>query len=78
MRSAASTAEALIAIEREKPDVLVSDIQMPGEDGYTLMRKVRAMDKDHGGEMPAAALSASARVEDRSAGADGRLPNACA
>jgi len=64
VRAVGSTAEALAAIERERPDVLVSDIQMPVEDGYTLMRKVRAMNQGRG-NIPAAALTAYARVEDR-------------
>jgi CheY-like chemotaxis protein len=45
--------------------VLVSDIGMPGEDGYTLIRRVRGLDKCSGGETPAVALTAYARTEDR-------------
>jgi CheY-like chemotaxis protein len=58
-----SAREALAEIERRRPDVLVSDIGMPGEDGYSLIRKVRAMTKDR--PIPAAALTAYARMEDR-------------
>jgi len=43
----------------------VSDIEMPGEDGYSLIRKVRALDRDHGGYTPAVALTAYGRVQDR-------------
>jgi len=60
-----SAAEALEELERETPDILVSDIGMPGEDGYSLIRKVRALDADRGGRIPAVALTAYARAEDR-------------
>ncbi len=52
---------ALLA-QRSKPDVLVSDIGMPGEDGYTLIRKVRAMEAALGWRIPAAALTAYAKA----------------
>jgi CheY-like chemotaxis protein len=48
-----------------KPDLLVSDIAMPGEDGYSLIRKVRALNAEQGGQIPALALTAYARAEDR-------------
>ncbi|HVR95847.1 MAG TPA: response regulator [Thermoanaerobaculia bacterium] len=60
-----SVAEALDALDRLRLDVLVSDIGMPGEDGYSLMRKVRAREPERGGLMPALALTAYARAEDR-------------
>jgi len=60
-----SASEALAAIQRAKPDVLVSDIGLPGDDGYALIRKVRALDEDRGGRVPAAALTAYAKDEDR-------------
>jgi PAS domain S-box-containing protein len=63
--SAGSAAEALEKIRSEKPDVLVSDIGMPGEDGYALIRKVRALGHESGANIPAAALTAYARAEDR-------------
>jgi len=61
----ASAGEALETLARWKPDVLMSDIGMPGEDGYSLIRKVRALAPDSGGSVPAAALTAYARDEDR-------------
>ncbi|HEY0082307.1 MAG TPA: ATP-binding protein [Pyrinomonadaceae bacterium] len=66
VRSSASAAEALSVLREWKPDVLLSDIGMPQEDGYELMRRVRALDASHGGCVPAAALTAYARDEDRS------------
>jgi PAS domain S-box-containing protein len=63
--TAASAAEALDAIEALRPDVLISDLGMPGEDGYSLIAKVRALPAERGGRTPAAALTAYARVEDR-------------
>ena len=62
---ASSSEEALEAMGREHPDVLLSDIEMPGEDGHSLIRKVRALPQDRGGGIPAAALTAYARGEDR-------------
>ncbi len=61
----ASAAEALEAFEGGPPDVLVTDIGMPGEDGYALIRKIRARAPEQGGRVPAAALTAYARVDDR-------------
>lgn len=60
----ASAQEALLALEQVKPNVLVSDIGMPDEDGYTLIRKIRAMTPEQGGQIPAVALTAYARSED--------------
>jgi PAS domain S-box-containing protein len=61
----ASAGEALEALQQLKLDVMVSDIGMPGEDGYSLMRKVRALNAQQGGQIPAVALTAYARAEDR-------------
>jgi PAS domain S-box-containing protein len=63
--TADSAAEALAFFEADIPDLLISDIGMPGEDGYTLIRKVRSLPKEKGGRIPAIALTAYARVEDR-------------
>jgi signal transduction histidine kinase/CheY-like chemotaxis protein len=60
-----SVEEALKAIDREQPDILISDIGMPGEDGYRLIKKVRALPPQQGGRIPAVALTAYARAEDR-------------
>jgi PAS domain S-box-containing protein len=62
---AASAAEALEEIGRGQFDVLISDIGMPEDDGYSLMAKIRRLPADRGGRMPAAALTAYARAEDR-------------
>ena len=62
---AASSVEALEVLATFRPDVLVSDVGMPGEDGYALIRRVRALASEDGGRIPAAALTAYARVEDR-------------
>jgi PAS domain S-box-containing protein len=60
-----SAAEALAAIEQHKPDILISDLGMPDEDGYSLISKIRALPSEEGGQIPAAALTAYARAEDR-------------
>jgi CheY-like chemotaxis protein len=60
-----SASEALAAITSDPPDVLISDIGMPEEDGYSLIRKVRALPPQQGGRIPAVALTAYARAEDR-------------
>jgi PAS domain S-box-containing protein len=62
---AGSAPEALAALERVKPDILVSDIGMPGEDGYGLLRQVRALGPERGGRVPAVALTAYAGAKDR-------------
>jgi len=61
----ASASEAIEKIAQFHPDILVSDIGMPGEDGYTLIQKVRALKVEEGGKVPAIALTAYARAEDR-------------
>lgn len=61
----ASVEEALGALNRQKFDALVSDIGMAGEDGYALIRKVRELPAERGGNLPAVALTAYAREEDR-------------
>jgi signal transduction histidine kinase len=63
--TAASAAQALAKIAERVPDLLLSDIGMPGEDGYELIRKVRALPRELGGDIPAAAITAFARPEDR-------------
>jgi signal transduction histidine kinase len=61
---AASAAEALTLILRVRPAALVSDIGMPHEDGYALMRRLRTLPAEQGGQIPALALTAYAQVED--------------
>jgi len=65
MKAAESSREALEIIESWKPDVLIADIGMPVEDGYGLIKRVRALPKERGGHTPALALTAYARTEDR-------------
>jgi signal transduction histidine kinase/ActR/RegA family two-component response regulator len=76
--SVAGAAEALDTLDRERPDVLLSDIAMPGEDGYALIRRVRSRPGETGGRIPAAALTAYATLEDRAkairAGYDEHIP----
>jgi PAS domain S-box-containing protein len=60
-----SPPEALAMLRSWKPHVLVSDIEMPGEDGYSLIRKVRELAGSDGGQIPAVALTAYGRAEDR-------------
>ena len=65
VRASASAAEALIELERFRPDVLVADIGLPGEDGYSLIRKIRAYSLEEGGRTPAVALTAYAGEANR-------------
>ncbi len=60
-----SAQEALEALARSKPDLLVLDIGMPGVDGYTLMRQIRSMMPKQGGQIPAIALTAYAGEHDQ-------------
>ncbi len=63
--TAESASAALELVVARRPNVIISDIGMPGEDGYEYIRKVRALPADQGGRTPAAALTAFARAEDR-------------
>ena len=63
--TAASAAEALLAIERAQPHVLISDISMPVTNGYEFIRAVRSLPPENGGSIPAASVTAFAREEDR-------------
>src|SRR5581483_6793617 len=65
VQTASSTQEALEMISQWRPNVLVSDIGMPGEDGYVLINKVRSLSPEQGGRTPAAALTPDARLEDK-------------
>ncbi len=65
VRTAEDAAAAMRELEGFAPHVLVCDISMPGEDGYSLMQRVRALPADRGGRVRAAAVTAHARGEDR-------------
>lgn len=65
VQAASSTTEALEVLQWYKPDVLVSDLAMPDEDGYSFIGKVRALDAESGRQTQAIALTAYVRVEDR-------------
>ncbi|MEO5617851.1 MAG: ATP-binding protein [Candidatus Eisenbacteria bacterium] len=64
-RVAGSASEAIGILNNWRPDVLVSDIAMPGEDGYSLIRKIRLRSPERCGLIPAVALTAYAKIEDR-------------
>jgi CheY-like chemotaxis protein len=64
VRSCARASEALEVLRDWRPDVLVSDLEMPGEDGLSLIRKVRALAAEAGGTTPALALTAYGRLKD--------------
>ena len=63
--TATSAADALRKLAENPPDVLVSDVAMPGEDGYSLIEKIRSRSPEEGGRVPAVALTAFAGAEDR-------------
>jgi signal transduction histidine kinase/ActR/RegA family two-component response regulator len=65
VKAVASAREALAELEMEQSDVLVSDIGLPDEDGYALIRQIRQHEATHGGFLPAIALTGYARAEDR-------------
>jgi CheY-like chemotaxis protein len=64
VKTSSNVADALQTLTEWLPDVLLTDINMPGEDGYSLIKKLRALGSDHGSEIPAIALTAMARPED--------------
>jgi signal transduction histidine kinase len=78
VRTAVSATEALATCDEWRPDVLISDIGMPGGDGYSLMKELRARESERGGHIPAIALTAYGRREDRrralSAGYESYVP----
>jgi signal transduction histidine kinase/ActR/RegA family two-component response regulator len=65
IKAVSSVGDAFEAFQAWRPDVLVSDIGMPKQDGYALIRKIRRREREHGGHVPAIALTAYTRVEDR-------------
>jgi len=60
----ASAGEAMASFAGRQPDLLISDIAMPGESGYDLIQHIRALARERGGEVPAVALTAYAGQED--------------
>jgi CheY-like chemotaxis protein len=62
-RCAASCVEALAVFDRERPDIVVADIGLPDEDGYALIRRIRALAPKDGGGVPAVALTGMAEAE---------------
>lgn len=68
--SAVEVLELLKNTNGRLPDVLLSDISMPNESGYALLEKIRALPEEHGGQIPAVALTAFNRPEDREAAFD--------
>jgi CheY-like chemotaxis protein/two-component sensor histidine kinase len=65
VETAGAVGDALDAVRTFRPDVILSDIGMPGQDGYDLVRRLRELAPAEGGRTPAAALTAYARTEDR-------------
>jgi signal transduction histidine kinase len=65
VQTAASAADALEVLQWYKPDVLVSDLAMPDEDGFSFICKVRALEAEKGWQIPAVALTAYVSIEDR-------------
>ncbi len=65
VRTAASVADALASLKRAQPDVLISDIGMPDEDGFMLINRIRSLSREEGGRIPAIALTAYATDDDR-------------
>ncbi|MDT4952091.1 MAG: hypothetical protein QOJ02_229 [Acidobacteriota bacterium] len=65
VQTTASSSEALEALQWFRPDVLVSDLAMPDDDGYSLISKIRELEAASGNKIPAVALTAYVRVEDR-------------
>jgi len=65
VRVAGSASQAMSELQMALPDILISDIGMPGCDGYDLIRQVRGLSQERGGKIAAIALTAYTRVEDR-------------
>jgi PAS domain S-box-containing protein len=63
--SAREALDLLMNVTGPRPDILISDLAMPGEDGYSLIRKLREWERTHGDALPAVALTAYGRAKDR-------------
>ena len=66
MTTAASAQAAFDTLQQSVPALLIADVGMPGQDGISMIREIRRLPPDRGGRVPAIALSAYARAEDRS------------
>ncbi len=75
VQTAPNAREALETFAEFRPDILLSDIGMPEADGYTLIKKIRALPAQNGGQTPAVALTAYARREDRQRALDAGFQN---
>lgn len=64
VKTSSSVSDAMRSLSEWRPDILLTDINMPGEDGYSLIRKLRALKPEQGSDIPAIALTAMARAED--------------
>jgi CheY-like chemotaxis protein len=64
VKTSASVEDAMESLRGWRPDILLTDINMPGEDGYSLIRRIRSLPSDEGADIPAIALTAMARAED--------------
>jgi CheY-like chemotaxis protein len=65
VKAVASAREALQQLELERPDVLISEVGLPDEDGYALVRRIRQHEAQHGSFLPAIMLTGRARADDR-------------
>jgi CheY-like chemotaxis protein len=65
VRTASSVAEAMTLLESWKPEMILSDIGMPDEDGFALIEKLRSLPPEEGGCIPAASITAYTREEDQ-------------
>lgn len=65
IETAGSVSQALEVLQWHRPDVIVSDLAMPGEDGYSLIAKIRSLENQDEGHLPAVALTSHVRIEDR-------------
>ena len=76
--SAANAAEGINAVKSNRPDLVLSDIQMPDSDGFELLREIRALGPNAGGDVPVIAISGFIRQSDRTrildAGFQGFIP----
>jgi len=65
VKAASTTQQAFEMLEGQRPDVLISDLGLPDEDGYALIQRIRHHEAEHGGFLPAITLTGFARADDR-------------